>query len=57
MQAVRNTPSISVIDPPLVPVKRSWPQRRLAVLLGALIGAAVILARFALQGTPIFPTA
>jgi len=57
VQEVRNTPAISIIDPPLVPVKRSWPKRRLAVLLGALIGAAVILARFALQGTPLLPTA
>lgn len=49
VQAVRNTPSISVIDPPLVPVKRSWPQRRLAVLLGALTGVVIVLARLALQ--------
>jgi uncharacterized protein involved in exopolysaccharide biosynthesis len=38
VQEVRNTPAISVIDPPLVPVKRSWPNRRLAVALGLLVG-------------------
>lgn len=47
VQAVRNTPAISVIDPPLVPVKRSWPQRRLAVLLGGLIGLALAFGRYA----------
>lgn len=55
VQEVRNTPAISIIDPPLVPVKRSWPKRRLAVLLGALIGVVVILTRFALQSPPIPP--
>jgi uncharacterized protein involved in exopolysaccharide biosynthesis len=49
VQAVRNTPSISVIDPPLLPVKRSWPQRRLAVLLGGLIGLGLAFARYALR--------
>lgn len=53
VQEVRNTPAISIIDPPLVPVKRSWPKRRLAVLLGALIGLTVIIARIALQGPPV----
>lgn len=45
VQEVRNTPAITVIDPPLVPVKRSWPKRRLAVVLGLLVGLAVGLAR------------
>jgi uncharacterized protein involved in exopolysaccharide biosynthesis len=49
VQAVRNTPSISVVDPPLLPVKRSWPQRRVAVVLGALIGLAVAGARLLLR--------
>ena len=49
VQAVRNTPAISVIDPPLLPVKRSWPQRRLAVLLGGLIGLALAFARYAVR--------
>jgi G-rich domain on putative tyrosine kinase len=41
VQEVRNTPAISVIDPPVLPVKRSWPRRQLAVVLGALIGFAI----------------
>jgi uncharacterized protein involved in exopolysaccharide biosynthesis len=49
VQEVRNTPAISVIDPPLVPVKRSWPQRRLAVGLGLAIGAAIAFALIALR--------
>jgi uncharacterized protein involved in exopolysaccharide biosynthesis len=54
VQAVRNTPAISVIDPPLLPVKRSWPKRRLAVLLGMALGlatGAAFLARSGLKGT------
>ncbi len=49
VQELRNTPAISVIDPPLVPVKRSWPNRRLAVMTGLAIGLAVALLRFSLQ--------
>jgi uncharacterized protein involved in exopolysaccharide biosynthesis len=45
LQEVRNTPTISVVDPPLVPVKRSWPNRRLAVVAGLLIGLALSLLR------------
>lgn len=48
VQELRNTPAISVIDPPLVPVKRSWPKRRLAVLTGLLVGLAVSFARLTL---------
>jgi uncharacterized protein involved in exopolysaccharide biosynthesis len=48
VQEVRNTPAISVIDPPLVPVKRSWPKRRLAALTGLLIGLAAALVRLTL---------
>jgi len=48
VQEVRNTPAISVIDPPLLPVKRSFPQRRLGVLFGALAGIAVALTSIAL---------
>jgi uncharacterized protein involved in exopolysaccharide biosynthesis len=49
VQEVRNTPAISVIDPPLVPVKRTWPKRRMAVLLGMIVGLAVAGARFLLM--------
>ncbi len=45
VQEVRNTPAISVIDPPLVPVKRSWPKRRVAVVLGLLAGAVLASVR------------
>jgi len=49
VQEVRNTPAISVIDPPLVPVKRSWPNRGLAVGLGLLLGLGVAFARLAVE--------
>ena len=48
---LRNTPAISVIDPPLVPVKRSWPNRRLAALTGLVIGLAAAFVRLSLQPT------
>jgi uncharacterized protein involved in exopolysaccharide biosynthesis len=48
VQELRNTPAISVIDPPIVPVKRSWPKRRLAVLTGLLVALSVSFARLAL---------
>jgi uncharacterized protein involved in exopolysaccharide biosynthesis len=47
VQEVRNTPAISVIDPPLLPVRRSWPKRRFALLLGAVLGFAVVFMRLA----------
>jgi uncharacterized protein involved in exopolysaccharide biosynthesis len=49
VQAVRNTPAISIVDPPLLPVKRSWPQRRSAVAIGFLIGLAVATLRLILR--------
>ena len=49
VQEVRNTPAISVIDPPLTPVKRSWPRRTLAALLGTMTGLALALARLSLM--------
>jgi uncharacterized protein involved in exopolysaccharide biosynthesis len=51
LQEVRNTPVVSVIDPPLVPVRRSRPNRRLAVGLGLMIGFAVAVTRL-LLATP-----
>ncbi len=45
LQELRNTPSIGVIDPPVLPAQRSWPKRRLTVALGLLIGLAVAFAR------------
>jgi uncharacterized protein involved in exopolysaccharide biosynthesis len=38
VQAVRNTPAISVVDPPMLPVKKSKPKRTVAVLLGMFAG-------------------
>jgi len=45
VQAVRNTPAITVVDPPVLPVKRSWPHRTLSVALGLLIGLAAATGR------------
>lgn len=47
LQALRNTPAIGVIDPPVLPAKRSWPNRRLAVATGLLIGFAIAFLRLA----------
>jgi uncharacterized protein involved in exopolysaccharide biosynthesis len=45
LQELRNTPSIGVIDPPVLPARRSWPKRSLTVVLGLLIGLAVAFVR------------
>lgn len=45
VQEVRNTPAISVIDPPSVPVRRSWPKRRMTVLIGVMIGIMIAALR------------
>jgi uncharacterized protein involved in exopolysaccharide biosynthesis len=51
LQEVRNTPAVSVIDPPLIPVKRARPNRRIAVALGLLIGVTLALVRLLLLRT------
>lgn len=48
VQEVRNTPAISVIDPPFVPVRRSRPNRRLALVLGLFVGIMVGAVRIVL---------
>ncbi|HKC46008.1 MAG TPA: GNVR domain-containing protein [Gemmatimonadales bacterium] len=48
LQEVRNTPVVSVIDPPTLPVRRSWPNRRLGVVLGLAVGFTLSLARLLL---------
>jgi uncharacterized protein involved in exopolysaccharide biosynthesis len=40
IKAVMNTPTISAIDPPRLPVKKSRPSRKLALLGGFMIGLA-----------------
>ncbi|HEV2716806.1 MAG TPA: GNVR domain-containing protein [Terriglobales bacterium] len=49
VQAVRNTPAITVIDPPLLPVKRSWPNRALGVAAGMLIGLTLAVLRLTIS--------
>jgi uncharacterized protein involved in exopolysaccharide biosynthesis len=55
LQEVRNTPIVSIIDPPLMPVKRSRPNRRLAVALGLLIGLSLALTRLLINSVPVSP--
>ena len=38
VQAVRNTPAISVVDPPIEPVRKSKPKRKMAALFGLFAG-------------------
>lgn len=45
LQELRNTPMISVIDPPVLPARHSWPNRPLAVITGLLIGLFVAYLR------------
>ncbi len=45
LQELRNTPTISVIDPPVLPARRSWPNRPLGVVMGLLIGLLVAYVR------------
>lgn len=49
MQATRNTPSISVIDKPQLPILRSRPKRRQGVALGLVAGFAVALTLLLLE--------
>jgi uncharacterized protein involved in exopolysaccharide biosynthesis len=55
LQELRNTPAISVIDPPVLPARRSWPNRPLGVVMGLLVGLLVaylrVSARPAVPGT------
>jgi uncharacterized protein involved in exopolysaccharide biosynthesis len=49
VQAVRNTPAISVVDPPMQPVRKSRPKRKVAVLLGMFAGICLGALRLALE--------
>lgn len=50
----KNVPTISIVDPPTVPVSHHWPPRRLfavaGLLAGFLLGCAVAVRRQASQG-------
>lgn len=48
IQAVRNTPTIAVLDPPRVPARRSWPTRPFGPMIGFLVGALLAVARLLL---------
>src|SRR6185437_968151 len=43
LQEVRDTPVISVIDPPTTPVRKSEPSIKLLALTGLLVGCCVAL--------------
>ena len=43
IQEVRDTPALTVVDPPIVPVKKSAPLRALWAFTAALLGAALAL--------------
>jgi uncharacterized protein involved in exopolysaccharide biosynthesis len=49
LQELRNTPTISVIDPPVLPARHSWPNRPLAVITGLLIGLLVAYVRLSVR--------
>jgi len=48
VQSLRNTPTISIVDPPLLPARRSWPKRTVSLGLGLFLGIIVAVARFSL---------
>jgi len=54
IQEVRDTPAISVIDPPVEPVRRSSPRLTLLLFTGGVLGAAfatiLVLGDMALRG-------
>jgi len=49
IEEFRNTPSITIVDPPRPPYTKAWPKRRLLVagagLLGLILGLAIALLR------------
>lgn len=53
LQELRSTPAISVIDPPVLPARRSWPNRPLGVALGLLIGLVVAYLRLSVRPAPV----
>jgi uncharacterized protein involved in exopolysaccharide biosynthesis len=53
VQAVRNTPAISVVDPPMEPVRKSKPKRRMAGLLGMFAGLCLGGLRLVVEPDPV----
>lgn|GEM_PF-2108954 len=45
MQEARNVPTLTVLSEPFVPIKKSFPPRRLIVLLGAALGLGLLIGR------------
>ncbi len=48
LQEARNVPTLTVLSTPFVPVKKSFPPRRLIVVLGAIVGLALAWAQLSL---------
>lgn len=53
VQAVRNTPAISIVDPPMLPVRKSKPKRKVAGLLGMFAGLCLGGLRLLLEKDPL----
>ena len=51
VQAVRNTPAISIVDPPIEPVRKSKPKRKMAALFGMFVGLCLGGLRLVLDPT------
>ncbi len=52
VQAVRNTPAISIVDPPIRPVRKSRPKRKVAVLFGLFVGLCLGGLKLVLEPDP-----
>ena len=51
LDEARSAPRITVIEPPLLPLERSSPRRRSAVVLGLLVGVAVAVVQLGLSAS------
>ena len=49
LQEARNVPTLTILSAPFVPVKKSFPPRRLIVVLGALAGLIVAWVQLSLS--------
>jgi uncharacterized protein involved in exopolysaccharide biosynthesis len=50
LQEVRDTPALTIIDAPQIPVQRAWPRRSLVAIVGALAGVAIAFTQLLLFG-------